>query len=307
MNNNVLTVIILSYYSESRINKNYKTIKDRFEKEKIAFELIIIDDGSKDNSYNESLELEKIDNRVKSYQLSKNYTSHYSVFAGFSVSKGACAVAIPDDFQVPLDTIVEMYRQWENGYKIIIPYRDIRHDSFVSRLFSGFYYKIMNAFTEITFPKGGADIFLADREIVDILNEHIHPKNTSTIAEVLRLGFDPLFIPMERPKGVNKKSRWSFKKKIRLAMDTFFSSSSFPIKFISIVGIGSFFLSIVLILTYVYAKLIGYIMIPGWTLLVIYISFFSGLILLSLGIIAEYIWRIFDEVKGRPGFIIKKK
>ena len=307
MNNNVLTVIILSYYSESRINKNYKTIKDRFEKEKIAFELIIIDDGSKDNSYNESLELEKIDNRVKSYQLSKNYTSHYSVFAGFSVSKGACAVAIPDDFQVPLDTIVEMYRQWENGYKIIIPYRDIRHDSFVSRLFSGFYYKIMNAFTEITFPKGGADIFLADREIVDILNEHIHPKNTSTIAEVLRLGFDPLFIPMERPKGVNKKSRWSFKKKMRLAMDTFFSSSSFPIKFISIVGIGSFFLSIVLILTYVYAKLIGYIMIPGWTLLVIYISFFSGLILLSLGIIAEYIWRIFDEVKGRPGFIIKKK
>ena len=307
MSNNSLSILLLSYNSEKKINDVYKAVKDKFDRENIAFELIIIDDGSKDNSYNQSLELEKIDNRVRAYQLSKNYTSHYSIFAGFSVAKGACAVAIPDDFQVPLDTVVEMYRHWENGYKIIVPYRDIRQDSFVARLFSGFYYKIMNSFSEITFPKGGADIFLADREIVDIFNEHIHPKNTSTIAEVLRLGFDPLFIPMERPKGVNKKSRWSLKKKMRLAMDTFFASSSFPIKFISIIGIGSSFLSIVLILAYVYAKLIGYIVIPGWTLLVIYIAFFSGLILLSLGIIAEYIWRIFDEVKDRPGFIIKKK
>jgi len=177
----------------------------------------------------------------------------------------------------------------------------------LNRLFSGFYYKIMNAFSEITFPKGGADIFLADREIIDIFNKHIHPKNTSTIAEALRLGFDPLFIPMERPKGINQKSRWSLRKKIRLALDTFFASSSFLIKFISVLGLSSFLFSIVLILFYIYEKISGLIIIPGWTLLIIFISFFSGLILLSLGIIAEYIWRIFDEVKNRPGFIIKKK
>ena len=170
MSNKILSIVLLSYYSESKIKKVYKAIKERFESEKINYELIIIDDGSRDNSYNEALELEKNDNRVIAYQLSKNYTSHYSIFAGFSVAKGTCAVAIPDDLQVPLDTVVEMYRYWENGYKIIVPYRNIRQDSFLNRLFSGFYYKIMNAFSEITFPKGGADIFLADREIIDIFN-----------------------------------------------------------------------------------------------------------------------------------------
>ncbi len=305
--NDFITLMILSYYSENRITKNYNLIKERLEKEKISFELIIIDDGSNDNSYEEALNIEKIDNRVKAYQLSKNYTSHYSIFAGFSVAKGSCAVAIPDDFQVPLDTVVEMYRHWERGYKIVVPYRDLREDPLINRIFSNIYYSIMNTLSEVKFPKGGADVFLADREVIDIFNKNIHPKNTSTIVEALRLGFDPLFIPMHRAKGVNIKSRWSFKKKFRLAKDTFLSSSSFPIKLISVLGIGTFFFSIFVIVFYIYAKLIGYVKIPGWTLLVIFISFFSGLILLSLGIIAEYIWRIFDEVKGRPGFIIKKK
>ena len=165
----------------------------------------------------------------------------------------------------------------------------------------------MNKLSEVKFPKGGADIFLADREIIDIFNKYIHPKNTSTIIEVLRLGFDPVYLPFNRPVGNNSKSRWTLRKKMRLAMDTFFSSSSFPIKFISGLGISSFVLTILLIAYYITARITGIIEIPGWTLLVITFTFFSGLILLSLGIIAEYVWRIFDEVKARPGFIIKEK
>ena len=165
----------------------------------------------------------------------------------------------------------------------------------------------MNKLSEIKFPKGGADIFLADREIIDIFNKYIHPKNTSTIIEVLRLGFEPVYLPFNRPLGSNSKSRWTLRKKIKLALDTFFSSSSFPIKFISGLGISSFVLTIWLIAYYVTARITGIIEIPGWTLLVITFTFFSGLILLSLGIIAEYVWRIFDEVKARPGFIIKEK
>jgi dolichol-phosphate mannosyltransferase len=165
----------------------------------------------------------------------------------------------------------------------------------------------MNKLSEVNFPKGGADIFLADREIIDIFNKYIHPKNTSTIIEVLRLGFDPVYLPFDRPVGNNSKSRWTLRKKMRLAMDTFFSSSSFPIKFISGLGISSFVLTILLIAYYVTARISGIIDIPGWTLLVITFTFFSGLILLSCGIIAEYVWRIFDEVKARPGFIIKEK
>ena len=303
----MISIILLSYQSESRILNFYKKLNNRLSKEEIEYELIIMDDGSNDSSYEIALDLEQKNKNIRSFQLSKNYTSHYSIFAGFSKVRGKCAVALPDDFQVPLDTVVDMCKFWEKGHKVVIPSRDTRNDPLLSKLFSNLYYSIMNTFSEVRFPKGGADIFLADREIIEIFNKHIHAKNTSTIIEVLRLGFDPVYIPYNRPMGSNKKSRWTLRKKFKLAIDTFFASSSFPIKFISGLGISSFILTLFLIAYYIIARITGIIEIPGWTLLVITFTFFSGLILLSLGIIAEYVWRIFDEVKGRPGFIIKEK
>ena len=303
----MLSIILLSYQSEKRIEKFFDALYKRMLEEKIEFECIIMDDASTDDSHSVALELETKYENLRAFQLSRNFTSHYSIFAGFSMVRGNPAVALPDDFQVPLDTVVEMYRIWEQGKKVVIPYRDDRDDPIISKIFSNLYYSLMNKLSEVKFPKGGADIFLADREIIDIFNKYIHPKNTSTIIEVLRLGFDPVYLPFNRPVGSNKKSRWTFRKKIRLALDTFFSSSSFPIKFISGMGISSFVLTILLIAYYVTARITGIIEIPGWTLLVITFTFFSGLILLSLGIIAEYVWRIFDEVKARPGFIIKEK
>ena len=303
----MLSIILLSYQSEKRIDKFFEALNKKMLEENIQFECIIMDDASTDASNIFALELENKYENVRAFQLSRNFTSHYSIFAGFTKVRGSCAVALPDDFQVPLETVVEMYRLWEKGKKVIIPFRKDRADSFISNFFSNLYYSIMNTLSEVKFPKGGADIFLADKEIIDIFNKYIHPKNTSTIIEVLRLGFDPVYLPFNRPVGNNKKSRWTLRKKFRLALDTFFSSSSFPIKFISGLGISSFGLTILLITYYVTARITGIIEIPGWTLLVITFTFFSGLILLSLGIIAEYVWRIFDEVKGRPGFIIKEK
>ena len=303
----MLSIILLSYQSEKRIDKFFGALNKKMLEENIQFECIIMDDASTDASHTFALELEKKYENVRAFQLSRNFTSHYSIFAGFTKVRGSCGVALPEDFQVPLETVVEMYRLWEKGKKVIIPFRNDRGDSFMSKISSNLYYTIMNTLSEVKFPKGGADIFLADKEIIDIFNKYINPKNTSTIIEVLRLGFDPVYLPFNRPVGNNRKSRWTLRKKFGLALDTFFSSSSFPIKFISGLGISSFGLTILLITYYVTARITGIIEIPGWTLLVITFTFFSGLILLSLGIIAEYVWRIFDEVKGRPGFIIKEK
>lgn len=310
-NSPLFSIILLSYFSEKRIIQTYSDVVERMEMEKIPFELIIIDDGSKDNSYKIACDLEKTDNRVRAYQLSKNYTSHYAKFAGFSVCKGSCASSIPDDGQQPLDTIVNMYRQWEKGNKLIIPYRISRDDGLIKDAFSKIYYKLMNVFSVVKFPPGGCDVFLIDREIIDIINDRIHPINTSTTVEVLRLGFDPVFIPFHRPK-VYGKSRWTFRKKIKQASDSFFTSSNFPIRLITYLGVLTSLFSIILIVFAITAKLfgeksLGGFSVPGWASTVIFISLFSGLILFSLGIIAEYIWRIYEEVKGRPGFIIKKK
>jgi dolichol-phosphate mannosyltransferase len=311
MESKLLSIILLAYYSEHRVKNVYEKVVSVFEKENIQFELIIIDDGSKDNTYKIASELEQIDNRVKAYQLSRNFTSPYAKIAGFSKSHGACVTSMPDDFQLPLDLYVTMYREWEKGTKLIIPCRKSRSDGPVKDFFSNSYYKLMNSLSIVKFPKGGFDAFLADREIIDILVNNIHPINTSCTVEVLRLGFDPVFIPFSRPHTTGK-SRWTFRKKIKLAADTFYTSSNFPIKFITFLGFITFFLSLILIVLTVVGKLLGErslggFSIPGWASIFIFISLFSGLILFSLGIIAEYIWRIYEEVKNRPGYIIKKK
>jgi dolichol-phosphate mannosyltransferase len=278
----------------------------------IPFEFIVVDDGSEDESFELALELERNNDNVRAFKLSRNYGSNYAVFAGLSLSRGACATFIPDDEQLPYQKIAEMYGLWKAGEKIIVPYRSGRNDGFMTNLAARTFYSIINSMSEVRFPQGGADAFLIDRELIDLLNERIHPINTAIIPEVLRLGFSPCFIPYERVRGTNVKSRWTLKKKMRFFKDIFFSGSTWPIRIITWLGFIFAVLAFCMIIFYGYIAIFGNPdfwgeKLPGWTSTVVIISFFSGITLFSLGIIAEYIWRIYEEVKGRPGYIIRKK
>lgn len=310
----MLSVILLSYRSGERLRTAHAKIAALMEEARIPFELVIMDDGSPDHSYAIACELEKTHSNVLAYRLSRNFTSHYSIFAGLSVCRGDCAAPIPDDEQQPYELLVQMYRRWQTGCQVIIPHRNIREDPPVSRWFSQTFYGLMNRFSEVKYPPGGADLFFIDREVIDILNQRIHPIRTASIAEVLRLGFDPVFVPFTRPSGLNRgRSRWTFRKKLRLAADTFLSSSVFPIKLIVLLGFVSSSLALLAMLFYASVHLLGEHWLwtdkfpRGWISLVLLISFFSGLILLSLGVLAEYVWRIYEEVKNRPGYIVRKK
>ncbi len=308
----MLSIILLSYYSKERIAEAYSKVSRVMETNNIPFEFIIIDDGSQDESYALALELEKNQKNVRAYQLSRNYSSNYAAFAGLSVCSSDCAAIIPDDEQQPYSTLVEMYRLWEKGEKVIIPFRQTRDDGFMTNLAARTFYSIINKISEVKFPKGGADTFLIDRELIDLLNDRIHPINTAIVTEVLRLGFSPSYIPYDRSRGVNKKSRWTLNKKVRFFKDIFFSGSTWPIRTITWMGVLFAFTAFCMIIFYGYVALFGNPdfwgeRLPGWTSMVVIISFFSGIILFSLGIIAEYIWRIYEEVKGRPGYIIRKK
>ncbi len=309
-----LSVILLSYYSKEKLIVATEKIVQILGQHHIPFELLIMDDGSQDESYRIACELEEQYPQVRAYQLSRNYTSHYSIFAGLSLCEGACAAPLADDEQQPYESLVDMYRLWENGNQVIIPFRNGRDDPFFSRMMSLTFYTVMNKLSDIKFPKHGVDTFFIDREVIDILNQKIHPIRTTTITEILRLGFTPVFYPYFRPLGSNQKSRWTFKKKVLLAKDFFFSSSMFPIALITRLGMFFSLFSVLIIVFYAFGRLFGsdtdfwsLKKVPGWTSTVIIISFFSGLILFSLGIIAEYIYRIYEEVKGRPGYIIKIK
>lgn len=310
---NLLSIILLSYQSGERIVRCYERLQHVMDQAGIPFELVVVDDGSNDDSYEIALELEARTDNVRAYQLSRNYTSHYSIFAGLSLCEGACATPIPDDEQQPYELLVEMYRLWERGEKVIMPYRESRDDPWSSRTFSLMFYKVMNKFSDIMFPPMGLDTFFIDREVIDVLNERIHPINTTTMTEIMRLGFSPRYIPYSRPLGLNgKKSRWTLRKKIKLALDTFISSSSFPIKAISLAGFAFSALGVMFSIFQIYIHLFGNshfwgVRVPGWTSMVVVTTFFGGMILLALGVIAEYIWRIYEEVKARPGYIVRRK
>jgi len=306
----LLSIILLSYNSGERLNAVHQLVKSHLEAESIPYELIIMDDGSTDQSFAIAKNLENDFREVRAYRLSKNFTSPYSQFAGMSVAKGNCISPMADDFQKPIEVIVQMYRKWEAGAKIVICHRTKRNDGILTNFFANSYYWMMNHFSSVNFPIGGSDGMLVDREVADILIHQIKQNSSSPIMEVLKLGFDPVLVPFERPAS-KTKSRWTFRKKIKLAADTFFSSSSVPIRFITVLGFSIFFLSLCLIILIVCLKLFSDnqlfgLPIQGWTTLVILLCLFNGLILFSLGIVAEYIWRIYEISKGNPPFIIRK-
>ena len=309
----LLSVILLSYNSGARIRRCYEKLGQVLTEAAIPFEFVVMDDGSADDSHAQACALEAEQANVRAYRLSRNFGSHYSIFAGLSKCRGACAMPMVDDEQQPYETVVEMYRLWQAGHKIVVPCRERREDAWLSNFLSETFYRVMNALTDVRYPPGGADLFFIDREVVDILNARIHPINTSSIAEVLRLGFDPYFLPYRRPLGLNKgKSRWTLRKKLRLAKDNFFSASTFPIKVISALGWLAFLGSLLMGVFYVYIALFGNTTfwgqrVPGWTFIVVLLFAFGGVLLLSLSVIAEYVWRIYEEVKARPGYVIRSK
>ena len=231
----MLSIILLSYYSKDRIRKSYLAVKTLLDSECIPFEFIVMDDGSKDDSFSMAIGLEKEFENVRAYQLSRNYGSMCSVFAGLSVSRGDCVLPLVDDEQQPYPTIIQMYRLWEKGEKIVIPYRMSRNDPKLSKFMSELFYKTMNSLSDIKYPPGGADLALLDREVVNIINNMIHPRNTMFMAEVLNLGFSPYYLPYERPIGLNKGlSRWTFRKKVKSALDSIFSNSTFPLSWLDL-------------------------------------------------------------------------
>jgi len=306
-----LSIILLAYQSEKRLEKAVTEIDTSLSAAGIPHEIVIIDDGSTDQSFAKARELAQRMENISAYSLSRNYTSPMAQFAGLEMCTGQCACPMPDDGQRPIAHIIDMYRLWEKGHKIILGYREGRDDGRVNDFFSNGYYSFMNRFSEITFPPGGSDGYLIDREIIDLLNTRISKRNTTPVIELLKLGYGTVFVPYQRPQRAGK-SRWTLRKKINLALNTFFASSIFPLRMITWLGLIIFCFSLLAILLIIAAKLFsdntlfGF-PIQGWTTIVVLMTMFNGILMLSIGVVSEYLWRIYEEVKQRPPYIIRDK
>lgn len=301
-----LSIIVPVYYNEKNLITLYEDLKNKIiDKIDYSYEILFVDDGSGDGSYTVIQELSKRDKNVKGISLSRNFGSHAAILCGLMECKGECAVVKTADLQEPTEMIHEMVKEWEEENNVILAVRDGREEKIGQIFFANFYYWLVRKFALKNMPKGGFDVYLLDRKVIEVL-KNLDEKNSALTGQVLWSGFKTKYIYYKRQARKIGKSRWTLSKKIRLVMDTLFSFSSVPIFLVTSIGILSFLGALIWALIVLGFKIFGRIHVSGWTTLFIFNLFSFGIIMLTLGILGAYLWRTFDASRNRPTYVIEE-
>lgn len=305
-----ISIIVPVYYNEESLIPLYNSIKNNcfsaFESINAEYEIIMVDDGSGDNSFKIMQELRAVDMNIKIYRLSRNFGSHAAIMCGLEHCTGDCAVVKAADMQEPAVIILQMVDKWREGSKVVLAVREGREDKGLGSLFAKIYYSMMRKYILHNMPSNGFDVFLIDRKVIDVL-KMLDERNSILTGLVLWGGFRTDYVYYIRLARELGKSRWSLKKKILMVEDSIFSFSLFPIRLVTCVGCISFISSIVWSVIVFLFKIQGKITVDGWTMLYIFQLASFGITMLSIGIIGQYIWRTYDDTRKRPRYIIEKK
>ena len=301
-----VSIIVPIYYNELNIPHLYEQMKEKIlSRTDFEAEIVCVDDGSKDGSYKALLELREKDDRFKVVKLSRNFGSHTAILAGFAHATGDCMTMVAADLQEPLEIIIEMYEKWKQGKKVVIAVRKDREDGFFQKLFSNTYYSLMQKYALKEMPSGGFDCFFIDKKVRDVLVS-MNEKNSSIVGQVLWAGFEMDKIYYVRKKREIGESKWTLSKKIKLFIDSFMAFSYVPIRFISTLGIFISIVGFILAVFLIVNKFMFNVPVQGWTTMMITLLMLSGIQMLTLGVIGEYLWRNFDESRGRPTYIVEE-
>lgn len=301
-----ISIIVPVYYNQDNLLPLYADLKEKvLSKINIEYELIFVDDGSKDKSYEVMKNLAKLDENIKIIRLSRNFGEHSALLAGLSQCTGDCAVRKAADLQEPSEVILDMMKKYEEGNKVVLAVRADREEPITQKAFSNLYAFLMRKLALHNMPKGGFDTFLIDRQIIDLLVK-MQEKNTSLMSQILWAGFETATVPYIRKKREIGKSRWTLSKKIKLVYDSLLSFSYFPIKMITSVGFLSFLISLILLVVIIGKKFAGIIDVEGYTSIIMIMLMGFGIIMLSIGVLGEYLWRTYDAARSRPPYIIEK-
>ena len=298
---------IAVYRNEGSILKTYKNIKSVLAKslKGYDFEIVFIDDGSDDNSLKRILQIRKKDKRVKVISFTRNFGQMAAMLAGLKEASGDAVINISADLQDPIELIPRMIKKWKDGSEIVVCYRTDRQDALGSKLFSRLAYSLLRLSTP-QIPPGGFDYVLIDRTALDEFNK-IDVRNRFFQGDLLWSGYRTSFIPYVRLKRTIGRSQYNLAKKLKNFLDAFLDSSYLSIRFISIIGILTSVFGVIYSLTIVYVWIRGGAPFTGWAPIMIAIMVVGGLIMVMLGVIGEYIWRIYDEVRKKPNYVIRKK
>ena len=268
-------------------------------------ELVFVDDGSTDSSFKILKELQGTHSEIiKVVKLSRNFGQSPATQAGLRHATGNCVGIISADMQEPSELFVEMVRAWEQGAKFVIGARVARAEGWFHKLISGSYWTIVRKFAFKDFPAMGYDFCLLDRGPVNQINR-LNEKNTSIFPLIYWLGYRPTIIPIARSLRQQGKSQWKFWRKVRFTIDTLIAFTHVPTRIVTYSALGLSCLSLVYLSIILVRWLFLGSIVPGWASIIGVVLVFASITLFSLGIITEYLWRILDESRGRPPFIVE--
>ena len=298
-----ISIVVPVYYNSDTLDMLYEDMKEKILPVIGDYEIVFVDDGSGDNSWEIMNNIKAKDPNVVCVRLSRNFGEHAALLAGLSVCTGDCAVTKQADLQEESKIILDMYESWKKGNKVVLAVREDRDENPVKVFFANMYYAIVRKTINKNMPKGGCDCYLVDRQVIEVL-ELLDEKNSSLTLQVLWAGFKTDKIYFHRKDREVGKSRWTFSKKFKLVLDSMMSFSFFPIKCMTWVGIIFDILALALLIEVIVEKFTVGTPIAGWSSLMCVVLISSGLILTALGVLGEYLWRTLDASRTRPPFII---
>ena len=304
-----LSIVIPMYYEEEVVNECYNRLEKVMSTvEGYDYEIIFVNDGSKDKTLELLTEIANKNEKVKILSFSRNFGHQAAVTAGLRYVTGDVILIIDADLQDPPELIPDMLKLWEEGNEVIYGERKSREGESKFKLFTAsMFYKTLNALSDVDIPKNTGDFRLVDRKVVDTVNSM--PEHNKFLRGLFSwVGYKQYAFKYERKERFAGETKYPLKKMLKLAADGIIGFSTKPLKLLGGLGIISIFISFLIL---IYA-LLSFIfswnnLAEGWTSLMVAITFFAGVQLLSVWILSEYIGRIYDETKKRPEYIIDKK
>ena len=273
----------------------------------LSYEIIMVDDGSTDSSFEILSTLNQKDSRVKALSFSRNFGHMIALSAGLDSALGGAVITIDADLQHPPELIPELLNRWRGGAKVINTLRqETRGAGVFKNISAGLFYWLINKIARINLPVSGADYRLLDRKVVDVLKS-FKERSRFLRGLISWVGFKQEFIPYQAAERSAGKTKYSLARMLAFAIDGIISFSSFPLRLATYLGLVAASFSFLYILYAVYIRFFTQQAIAGWASVLVAVLFIGGIQLIFLGIIGEYISRVFEETKERPLYIVRKK
>lgn len=299
-----LSVVVPVYNEADSLPVLYSRLVGVLEGAKIEFEVVFVDDGSRDRSGEQLKRISASDKRIAVIELARNFGHQVAITAGLDFARGKAVAVMDADLQDPPEVLPDFVEKWREGNEVVYAIRTHRKESWLKRVGYAIFYRLLRCIASIEIPLDAGDFCLMDRKVVDLLKSM--PERNRFVRGIRTwVGFKQVGLPFERHARYAGKSKYSFLSLLFLALDGLVSFSLVPLRIITLVGFAVSFISFLLAVFYAMVRLQFGLNPPGFATITVAVFFLSGIQLITLGVIGEYVGRIFEEAKGRPLYVVR--